>query len=156
MSRLPGFLSTLTLAALGVAAGCATSSHTTGRPILQEKVDSIVKGKTTVDEIIESFGAPTSQTEMGGNVLHTYTHTVTKRSGFSIAYYSEQKGRTQTDGLTITFDKATGRVKTCSDQHPARNQELSHGRGQDRSACLAAQSKRNTRRTERVCRPEEA
>lgn len=104
------------LGLLALAFGCASSTHTSGRPIPQENVDRIVKGQTTVEQVIEWFGAPTSQSEMGGNILYTYVYSVEKGSGFSIGYYSEEKGKTQTDELTITFDKATGRVKTCSIQ----------------------------------------
>jgi outer membrane protein assembly factor BamE (lipoprotein component of BamABCDE complex) len=107
------------LAALGVmvcATGCATSSHTSGRPIEQAKVDRIVKGQTTKDQIIEWFGAPTDSTEMSGEVLYTYRHTVTKGSAFSIGYYGESSGKEQSDELTITFVKDSGKVKTYSVQ----------------------------------------
>jgi len=107
-------LYSLALVAGTLAQGCASSKHTSGHPIEQAKVDRIVKGKTTIDEIIEWFGAPTSQTDMGGNVLYTYSYTVSKGSAFSIGYYSSGSGKEEKDELTITFEKASGRVKTFS------------------------------------------
>ncbi len=104
----------LVAAMLAFAAGCASSKHTSGHPIEQAKVDRIVKGTTTIDEIIEWFGAPTSQTDMGGNVLYTYAYTVSKGSAFSIGYYSSGTGKEEKDELTITFEKSSGRVKTYS------------------------------------------
>jgi len=103
----------LTALLAGLAA-CASSKHTSGRPIDQAKVDRIVKGKTTMEEIIEWFGAPTSSTDMGGNMLYTYAYTIRKGSAFAVGPYASQSGDEQSDELTITFEKSTSRVKTFS------------------------------------------
>ncbi len=107
-------LASIMLASLVVGAGCATSEHKTGRPITDEKVNQIVKGKTTMDEVITLFGAPTTQSEMGGSVLYTYRYALTKDKTVFVPYYTGGSGSEQADELTITFDKTMGTVKAFS------------------------------------------
>lgn len=57
--------------------GCATASHTTGRPIAQTKVEQIVEGQTTVAQVISMFGRPDMQTQMGDKTLYTYKQRTT-------------------------------------------------------------------------------
>src|SRR5437016_3132544 len=68
--------------------GCATQQRETGRPILDNQVSKIVKGQTTVNDVITMFGAPTSQTEMAGKVLYTYRHTKDSGSTGFMPYYT--------------------------------------------------------------------
>ena len=103
-------------AALATCSGCATSNHVDGRPIAQDKIDMIVKGQTSKDEIIEWFGAPASQSEMAGEVLYTYRYSQTKGSTAFMPYYTSGNSKTTSDELTITFDQASGKVKTYSVQ----------------------------------------
>jgi len=94
--------------------GCATNKQTSGRPIDDAKVSSLVKGQTTIEEVIEIFGAPQSQSEMAGVVLYTYSYSQTKHQTAFIPYATSGSGSTTSDELTITFDKQTGLVKTFS------------------------------------------
>jgi SmpA/OmlA family protein len=96
--------------------GCATSDMTSGKPIPQTSVDQIVDGQTTVEQIITMFGAPTQQSEMGGDTLYTYRYTQTKTSTGFMPYYTNTKGNTSYDELTVTFDTATRKVKAHSIQ----------------------------------------
>jgi|GEM_PF-3034863 len=99
---------------VGLQSGCSTNKQTSGRPIDDTKVTRLVKGQTTIEEVIEIFGAPQSQSEMGGLVLYTYAYSETKNSTAIMPYFTKGQGATQSDELTITFDKLTGTVKTYS------------------------------------------
>jgi len=48
----------ITVTALLVLTGCATSSYTYGNNFASENVSKIVKGKTTKQEIVTMFGQP--------------------------------------------------------------------------------------------------
>jgi outer membrane protein assembly factor BamE (lipoprotein component of BamABCDE complex) len=95
-------------------AGCAVTTSTSGRPIRDDQVAKIVKGQTTVDDVIEILGSPQGHTEVSGEILYTYRYTQVKGSAFSIGYFTSSGGHETSDELTIVFDKASGKVKTCS------------------------------------------
>jgi outer membrane protein assembly factor BamE (lipoprotein component of BamABCDE complex) len=99
---------------LGLLAGCASTRHTSGRAISDEKVGQIVKGKTTIDDVISLFGAPTTQSEMAGSILYTYRHSVSTGKTAFFPYVTSSDSVEEADELTITFDKTTGTVKTYS------------------------------------------
>jgi len=102
------FLVLITLVGM---AGCASSMHKTGRPIEDSKVVKIVKGTTTVEDVISAFGAPTTQSEVMGNILYTYKFTQTKGKTIYFPYVTSGDSEEESDELTITFDKNTGTVK---------------------------------------------
>ena len=105
----------LCLGGLVLASGCAMSKNESGRPIDDLKVQTIVDGKTTLNQIIATFGAPTSSSDMAGSTLYTYRHTITSGTGTAfIPGISSVNTTTQADELTITFDKATGIVTAHS------------------------------------------
>jgi hypothetical protein len=93
--------------------GCATGSHTTGRPITQAKVNQIVEGQTTMDQVIAWFGRPDSQTPMGQKTLYTYKHTKIKNKSTFMPYWSDHDSEEKSDELTLVFD-ADGVVETYS------------------------------------------
>lgn len=113
-------LPALLLGGASLQQGCAFGTQHTGRPINDSKVSQIVKGKTTIDDVITLFGAPQQQTEMAGNVLYIYRYTENKQRAFYFPYTSTSSGEETSDELTITFDKATGTVKTYSMQKGIR------------------------------------
>src|SRR5438132_12856241 len=98
------------------AVGCVTATHHSGRQIDDMKVHQIVKGQTTVDDVIAMFGAPQAQSEMGGNILYTYRYVESKSKTWFAPYSGGTHGEDTSDELTISFDKATGTVKTYSFQ----------------------------------------
>jgi SmpA / OmlA family len=98
------------------AIGCATNEITSGKPIPQNLVDEIVDGQTTVTQVISMFGAPTQQSEMGGNTLYVYRYSKTKSSAAFMPYLTSGKTDEQADELTITFDRDSGTVKAHSIQ----------------------------------------
>lgn len=89
---------------------CATSQQITGRPIDTKVVGQIVDGKTTSDQIITWFGAPTSTSSLGENQLYIYKYCISKGSGFYTGYFGQTKSEEKCDELTVTFDKE-GKVK---------------------------------------------
>ncbi len=91
--------------------GCALTKTTTGQPIVDENVKQIVKGRTTVDDVITMFGVPTRQSEIAGNVLYTYRYVQTKSQTVFFPYVTSGNATEEADELTITFDKASGTVK---------------------------------------------
>jgi len=91
---------------------CATSEQITGNPIDETAVAKIVDGKTTQDEIINWFGAPTSTSQLGDNVLYIYRYCKTSGSGLYTGYFGQTKTEEKCNELTITFDKDKGTVKT--------------------------------------------
>lgn len=99
---------------LTLVAGCASQRHTSGRPISDQKVSQIQKGKTTIDDVIGLFGAPTQQSEMAGNILYTYRYTESKGKTMFMPYVTSGDSSEESDELTITFDKNTGTVKAFS------------------------------------------
>ena len=94
-------------------AGCATGSHSSGRPIAQSKVDQIVEGETRVEEVIAWFGRPDFQTPMGEKTLYTYKHSKIKNKSTFAPYWSKHDSEEMSDELTVVFD-AEGVVETYS------------------------------------------
>lgn len=88
--------------------GCALSftDHATGDPIAQENVEKIVKGKTTLEDIITVFGAPTQEKTMGKKTLYIYKHTRTEGSGFGLPGLGMGDSTERSDTLTITFNES--------------------------------------------------
>jgi len=98
------------LAVAATLQACATSQQITGRPIDAQQVGQIVDGKTTSDQIISWFGAPTTTSTLGENQLYIYKYCVSKGSGFYTGYFGQTKSEEKCDELTVTFDK-DGKVK---------------------------------------------
>jgi len=98
---------------LGFAAGCMSTTYTSGRPIEQSKVDMIQKGQTTMDDIIMMFGAPSSTVPMGQTTLYTYKYTKSKSKSFFIMGGGNTNMDESSDELTIKFDD-NGKVQTYS------------------------------------------
>jgi outer membrane protein assembly factor BamE (lipoprotein component of BamABCDE complex) len=96
--------------------GCASPSHETGRPILDEKVSKIVDGQTTLAEVVAMFGAPTQQTPMGKHVLYIYRHTIVDSSAWAVPYYGSGTSKENSDELSVTFDSDTEKVSAHSIQ----------------------------------------
>lgn len=90
---------------------CATSETVTGNPIDSSLVARIVDGKTTEQQIITWFGAPTTTSELGENVLYIYKYCKTSGSGLYTGYFGQTKSVEKCNELTVTFDKTTGTVK---------------------------------------------
>ena len=90
---------------------CATSEAITGSPIDETLVAKIVDGQTTQDQIISWFGAPTTTSQLGDNVLYIYKYCKTSGSGLYTGYFGQTKSVEKCNELTVTFDKATGTVK---------------------------------------------
>ncbi len=111
MKRLP-FAVVLAIAVLAVGIqSCATSEAITGSPIDPELVARIVDGQTTQDQIISWFGAPTTTSQLGDNVLYIYKYCKTSGSGLYTGYFGQTKSVEKCNELTVTFDKSTGTVK---------------------------------------------
>ena len=106
----------LTCCILFGASGCMKSSYTSGRPIAEDKVNQITDGVTTTEQILSWFGAPTSTTTLGDNILYVYRFTKTSGSGVYVPYYAQNNSKESTNELTITFDRVTGKVKAHSFQ----------------------------------------
>jgi outer membrane protein assembly factor BamE (lipoprotein component of BamABCDE complex) len=103
-----GGLSKLMFAVVTVAilaGGCTSTKYRHGMPIRDTDVQQIVKGKTTMNDIISMFGEPTRTTPMGDEVLFTYVHSVTTARTVHIPYGASGEGATEEDKLTVTFDK---------------------------------------------------
>ena len=92
--------------------GCAFHGikQETGRPIDESKVRQIVKGKTTADEILAWFGAPTTTSRLGGNELFVYKHCTNQGSTLALPYIGKTETKEICNELTVTFNKS-GRVK---------------------------------------------
>jgi len=90
---------------------CATSEAVTGNPIDETYVAKIVDGQTTENQVISWFGAPTTTSELGGNVLYIYKYCKTSGSGLYTGYFGQTKSVEKCNELTVTFDKASGTVK---------------------------------------------
>jgi len=91
------------------------SSITTGRPIDESKLPQIVKGQTTVDEIISMLGAPTQTTSMERSTIYIYQYCIQKGKGIYTGYFGQTKSEEICDELAITFDEQ-GKVKTYNFQ----------------------------------------
>jgi outer membrane protein assembly factor BamE (lipoprotein component of BamABCDE complex) len=90
---------------------CATTENVTGNPIDETAVRKIIDGSTTQEQIISWFGAPTTTSELGGNVLYVFKYCKTSGSGFYTGYFGQTKTKENCNELTVTFDKNTGTVK---------------------------------------------
>lgn len=102
-----------TLVLLSTAAmleSCTSSRQVTGRPIDPQTVSKIVDGKTTVDQILASFGAPTSTSALGESQLYIYKYCISSGSGLYTGYFGQTKTEEKCDELTVTFDK-DGKVR---------------------------------------------
>ena len=93
---------------------CVTTRYETGRRIDETKAAQIRKGETTSAEILEWFGAPTTVSALAEHQLYVYQHCKTSGSTYSLGYYASGSTKQACDELSITFDKATGKVVTYS------------------------------------------
>lgn len=96
--------------------GCASHSHETGRPIVDDKVAQIIDGQTTLTQVVTMFGAPTMQTPMGKHILYVYRHTITDSSAWAVPYYGSGKSKENSDELSVTFDADSEKVLAHSIQ----------------------------------------
>jgi outer membrane protein assembly factor BamE (lipoprotein component of BamABCDE complex) len=102
-------LSVVVLAAVLIQ-GCSGMTVTrktmssTGREIDRAKVQQIAKGKTTSNEIITWFGAPTSTSTSGNFDFITYKYCET-----SVSMWVGSQ-RDDCDTLTVTIDHSTSKV----------------------------------------------
>ena len=76
----------------------------TGREIDRAKVQQIVKGTTTEEQIVAWFGAPTTTSTSGNFDFLTYKYTETSVSMFAGSQ------RDDSDILTLTIDHSTLKV----------------------------------------------
>ncbi len=93
---------------------CVTTRYETGRPLDTSKAAQIRKGETTSSEILEWFGAPTRVSALAEHQLYVYQHCKTSGSTYSLGYYASGSTKQACDELSVTFDKATGKVVTYS------------------------------------------
>jgi outer membrane protein assembly factor BamE (lipoprotein component of BamABCDE complex) len=98
-----------------ILSSCMTMSTKTGRPIDESKLPLIVKGQTTVDDIIAWFGAPTTATPMEDSTIYIYKYCVTKGKGIYAGYVGKTQSEEICDELAITFDKQ-GKIKSYNFQ----------------------------------------
>lgn len=85
--------------------GCATQRHTSGQPIQDDEVSRIVKGKTTMEDVIALFGEPTRAVPMGDEMIYTYEYRVTKGQTMFFPYVASGESKDEADKLSIVFDK---------------------------------------------------
>jgi len=85
--------------------GCASNRQTAGMQINDEDVKQIVKGKTTMNDVIAVFGEPNKATPMGEEMIYTYIYSVTRHQTVMLPYVSSGEGTSQEDKLSIVFDK---------------------------------------------------
>lgn len=76
----------------------------TGRPIDRAKVEQLVKGTTTEDQVVAWFGAPTTTSTSGNFDFLTYKYCETSVSMFAGSQ------RDDCDILTVTVDRPTSKV----------------------------------------------
>lgn len=96
--------SSFLIAVTALAYGCASSRYTTGTPIRDADVQSVIKGKTTMNEIIGTFGEPTRMMPMGDETIYIYEYKVTLSESTNILV-PEIHTNDYVDKLSITFDK---------------------------------------------------
>ncbi|MFO0783863.1 MAG: outer membrane protein assembly factor BamE [Phycisphaerales bacterium] len=94
-----------------VGTGCTTTQYTTGAEIKEDSVKQIVKGKTTMQEVIALFGEPQRATPMGDETIYTYEYRVTKGTTVMVPYVASTDSKDEADKLSIVFDRS-GVVKT--------------------------------------------
>jgi outer membrane protein assembly factor BamE (lipoprotein component of BamABCDE complex) len=95
-----------TLLATCLAIGCATHRHVAGVPIKDEAVKQIIKGQTTMTDVIALMGDPQKSTRMGDETIYVYEYKVTKSQTAFIPYSTSTDSSEEVDKLSITFDSA--------------------------------------------------
>ncbi len=102
----------LVLAASLVAAGCAAHAikTETGNPIQKDNVARIQDGKTTIDDVLALFGAPTSETEVAGKKLLVWKHCKTSGGTMGILGLGGTSTTQRCNTLTVNVDLTTGKV----------------------------------------------
>jgi len=116
MKKIRFFLAAIMGISLVLASvSCVTTTVRTGRPIDESKLPMIVKGQTTVDDVIAWFGAPTTTTSMEDSTIYIYKYSVKKGKGLYAGYVGKTQSDEMSDELAITFDKQ-GKVRSYSFQ----------------------------------------
>jgi hypothetical protein len=82
-----------------------SSSVQTGKVIEKNKVDTIVKGKTTGGAILTSFGAPTKTSRLGKEELFVYKYCITEGSAGGVVGISGSSAKEMCDELSIVLDE---------------------------------------------------
>lgn len=91
-----------------------TVRQETGNPIPADKVALIVDGKTTAEQILGWFGAPTFVNQVGQNDIYVYKNCKTGGGGGSVwigATVGHTRQTERCNSLSVTIDRATGIVK---------------------------------------------
>lgn len=74
----------------GILSGCATSYYTAGRDFPSESVPTIVKGKTTVEELKSTFGEPFAKSPVN-ETDEKWVYTFTNGSAHAQSYLVTMK-----------------------------------------------------------------
>jgi len=93
------------------AQSCATTQHTSGTPIDESQVEQIIRGETTMLQIIDNFGTPNQSNIMGDNELYVYQYCVASGSGLNLGYFETESTDEKCDELTVTFNRESGIVQ---------------------------------------------
>jgi outer membrane protein assembly factor BamE (lipoprotein component of BamABCDE complex) len=87
----------------------------TGKPLDEQRVAQIVKGRTTADEILAWFGTPSGTSRLGGNELFVYKHCRDEGTMIMLPVVGQTQTREICNELTVTLT-ASGHVKAHSFQ----------------------------------------
>jgi hypothetical protein len=95
--------------------GCATSSYSIGKDFSSEKVQEIVKGETTSEELTKMFGEPYSKTVISSTDekwIYMYTKSESKAQSFIVTMNVKTTSAQKTLDVLITNGVVTNFVYT--------------------------------------------
>ena len=99
---LAGIIIVLTLALLQ---GCVVTRGTVGEPIQEEAVSAIIKGKTTMAEVVSSIGAPDRIVRGNDREIFHYYYYDGKSPAMSIILLTFIRMDVKSDNLYVFFNR---------------------------------------------------
>jgi len=100
-----------------VLAGCATSNYSVGRDFPDEKINKIVKGQTTAQDLAQLLGEPFTKTVISANEerwVYTYSSGTAHAQSCFVPLKVETTGKNKTleilmqDGIAANFSYYQG------------------------------------------------
>jgi hypothetical protein len=89
----------------GLLGGCFMSRDTVNEPLLRDRIDALVLGQSTAQDVAAALGAPNDVVQLGHRSAWRYDFTTSKTAGFTLIVISFVNTDLRSDRCWLFFDK---------------------------------------------------